>query len=91
MLVGKIITGSGTQRYDGFADEAATKKKIAYDVFQKGDSVFMTGIIGTTSEALFYKLGLLKQLINVAKLKNRMHCVLDQKHVTIVTSQVQPS
>ena len=43
MLVGKIITSSGTQRFDGYADESATKKKIAYDVFQKGDSVFMTG------------------------------------------------
>ena len=55
MLVGKIITGSGTQRFDGYADKAATEKKIAYDVFQKGDSVFMTGIFGTTSEVLFNK------------------------------------
>jgi len=44
MLVGKIISqNNGLQRFDGYADEAATKKKIAYDVFQRGDSVFMTG------------------------------------------------
>ena len=43
MLVGKIITDSITQRFDGYADDTSTKKKIAYDVFKRGDSVFMTG------------------------------------------------
>nr|CAB3266199.1 long-chain fatty acid transport protein 4 [Phallusia mammillata] len=47
MLVGKIIKQSLTQRYDGYADEQASKKKVAYDVFQKGDSVFMTGDVLT--------------------------------------------
>uniref|UniRef100_H2ZMB7 long-chain-fatty-acid--CoA ligase n=2 Tax=Ciona savignyi TaxID=51511 RepID=H2ZMB7_CIOSA len=43
MLVGKIIKNSLTQRFDGYADKEASKKKVAYDVLQKGDSVFMTG------------------------------------------------
>jgi len=43
MLVGKISKVNPTQRYDGYADEAATRKKIAFDVIEKGDSVFMTG------------------------------------------------
>lgn len=46
MIVGKIIKQSLTQRYDGYADEAASKKKVAYDVFQKGDCAFMTGESG---------------------------------------------
>lgn len=49
MLVGKIITDSLTQRYDGYADAAASKKKVAYDVFQRGDSVFLTGTVDICS------------------------------------------
>uniref|UniRef100_F7B684 Very long-chain fatty acid transport protein n=1 Tax=Ciona intestinalis TaxID=7719 RepID=F7B684_CIOIN len=47
MLVGKIIKQSLTQRFDGYADKEASKKKVAYDVLQKGDSVFMTGDVLT--------------------------------------------
>ena len=42
MLVAKIQK-QGTQRFEGYADKKETAKKIAYDVFKKGDSVFLTG------------------------------------------------
>jgi len=34
---------SGTGRFEGYSDEAATKKKILNDVFEKGDAYFRTG------------------------------------------------
>eukprot|EP00058_Branchiostoma_floridae_P009386 XP_002594874.1 hypothetical protein BRAFLDRAFT_86042 [Branchiostoma floridae] len=42
-LVGKIIQGDPMREYDGYADKQATKKKIAYDVFKKGDMAFLSG------------------------------------------------
>ncbi|CAK8685496.1 unnamed protein product [Clavelina lepadiformis] len=43
MLVGKIVKDSLTQKFDGYADESESMKKIAFDVFEKGDCVFLTG------------------------------------------------
>jgi solute carrier family 27 fatty acid transporter 1/4 len=43
MLVGKIKPNSAIQKFDGYVDKAATSKKMAFDIFQKGDSVFLTG------------------------------------------------
>jgi len=49
MMIGKIVMRkNGIQRFDGYADEAATKKKIACDVFQKGDRFFISGISRTS-------------------------------------------
>ena len=45
MLVGKIVKDSLTQKFDGYADESESMKKIAFDVFEKGDCVFLTGFI----------------------------------------------
>ena len=42
-LVGKIVKGSPLREFDGYASDKDTKKKIAYDVFSKGDCYFMTG------------------------------------------------
>lgn len=42
-LVGKIIKGDPFREFDGYVNKSATDKKIAYDVFHKGDSAFLTG------------------------------------------------
>ena len=42
-LVGKIIKGDPLREFDGYADKKATNKKIARDVFTKGDTAFLTG------------------------------------------------
>ena len=37
------ITGDPSQRFDGYLNPVETKKKIAHDVFKKGDSAFLSG------------------------------------------------
>ncbi|XP_046919481.2 fatty acid transport protein 1 [Dermatophagoides farinae] len=41
-FVGKI-TADPTRAFDGYANKEATKKKIIYDVFRKGDCAFASG------------------------------------------------
>lgn len=36
-------TGDPAQRFDGYLNPLETKKKIAHDVFKKGDSAFLSG------------------------------------------------
>lgn len=36
-------TGDPSQRFDGYLNPLETKKKIAHDVFKKGDSAFLSG------------------------------------------------
>ncbi|XP_028678505.2 long-chain fatty acid transport protein 1a [Erpetoichthys calabaricus] len=43
LLVGSINQQDPLRRFDGYASEAATKKKIAYDVFKKGDAAYLSG------------------------------------------------
>jgi len=43
LLVGKIVKGQPMREFDGYANHEATKKKIAYNVFRKGDCYFLTG------------------------------------------------
>lgn len=42
MLVGKV-KNDVMHRFDGYVNQEATKKKVANDVFCKGDSAFLTG------------------------------------------------
>ncbi|KAL5012006.1 hypothetical protein ScPMuIL_010557 [Solemya velum] len=44
-LVGKIIRGDPMREFDGYICKKATDKKIARDVFTKGDHAFLTGDI----------------------------------------------
>jgi len=44
-LVGKIVAGNPMREFDGYASAEATKKKIGYDIFKKGDKYFLTGDI----------------------------------------------
>ena len=41
-------------QFDGYVNKSATNKKIAYDVFKKGDSAFMTGDVLFQDELGFY-------------------------------------
>lgn len=43
LLVGKINQNDPLRRFDGYASDAATNKKIAYNVFRKGDSAYVSG------------------------------------------------
>jgi len=43
LLVGRIVKGHPMREFDGYASTEATKKKIAYNVFKKGDCYFLTG------------------------------------------------
>lgn len=42
-VVGLIKEKDPMRRFDGYTDETATKKKIARDLFHKGDSYFLSG------------------------------------------------
>lgn len=42
-FVGKITFGDPTRAFDGYANKEATKKKIIYNVFRKGDCAFASG------------------------------------------------
>ncbi|XP_041033215.1 long-chain fatty acid transport protein 1a isoform X2 [Carcharodon carcharias] len=42
-LVGRINQQDPLRRFDGYANDSATSKKIAYSVFKKGDSAYLSG------------------------------------------------
>ncbi|XP_047131107.1 long-chain fatty acid transport protein 1 isoform X1 [Hydra vulgaris] len=53
-LVGKV-RNDPVHQFDGYLDKEATAKKIAHDVFEKGDSVFRSGdILVQDEEGYFY-------------------------------------
>ncbi|KAL4648746.1 long-chain fatty acid transport protein 1 [Arapaima gigas] len=43
LLVGKINQQDPLRRFDGYASQDATNKKIAHNVFRKGDSAYLSG------------------------------------------------
>ncbi|XP_034275268.1 long-chain fatty acid transport protein 1 [Pantherophis guttatus] len=43
LLVGRINQEDPLRRFDGYVNQNATNKKIAYNVFQKGDQAYLTG------------------------------------------------
>uniref|UniRef100_A0AAY4BMM8 long-chain-fatty-acid--CoA ligase n=1 Tax=Denticeps clupeoides TaxID=299321 RepID=A0AAY4BMM8_9TELE len=43
LLVGRINQQDPLRRFDGYANKDATNKKIAHDVFKKGDSAYLSG------------------------------------------------
>ena len=45
MFVGKIVNNDPVRDFHGYADKSATKKKVAYDVFKRGDAAFLSGDI----------------------------------------------
>ena len=49
LLVGQINQQDPLRRFDGYVNESATHKKIAYNVLQKGDQAYLsgTGLTGT--------------------------------------------
>ncbi|XP_052224361.1 long-chain fatty acid transport protein 1-like [Dreissena polymorpha] len=42
-LVGKIVAGDPLRQFDGYVNKEATDKKVAMNVFKKGDMAFLTG------------------------------------------------
>ncbi|XP_067825962.1 long-chain fatty acid transport protein 4 [Heptranchias perlo] len=42
-LVGRIVQNDPLRRFDGYVNETATTKKIAHDVFKKGDTAYLSG------------------------------------------------
>uniref|UniRef100_H0YZR3 Long-chain-fatty-acid--CoA ligase n=1 Tax=Taeniopygia guttata TaxID=59729 RepID=H0YZR3_TAEGU len=42
-LVGRIVRSNPLQHFDGYLNQSATNKKIARDVFAKGDVAYLTG------------------------------------------------
>ena len=45
MYVGLITANNAMRSFDGYVDQEATKKKIARDVFRRGDAAFLSGDI----------------------------------------------
>ena len=43
-LVGRIVVGDPLRQFDGYVSKEASDKKVARDVFRKGDMAFLTGI-----------------------------------------------
>ncbi|XP_051741938.1 long-chain fatty acid transport protein 1b [Ctenopharyngodon idella] len=43
IIVGRINPNDPLRRFDGYANQEATSKKIAYNVFKKGDSAYVSG------------------------------------------------
>jgi len=59
-LVGKIVKGQPLREFDGYANPEATKKKVAHNVFKKGDCYFLTGkLLLLKSNVIFPKQKLL--------------------------------
>ncbi|MGA8643395.1 long-chain-acyl-CoA synthetase [Candidatus Binatus sp.] len=53
--IGLIDGTSGAGRFEGYADQSATEKKILRDVFAKGDAWFRTGdLMSTDASGFFY-------------------------------------
>ncbi|KAG2469733.1 long-chain fatty acid transport protein 4 [Polypterus senegalus] len=44
-LVGRIIQNDPLRRFDGYVNQSATSKKVAQDVFKKGDRAYLSGDI----------------------------------------------
>uniref|UniRef100_A0A7N6BVS1 Long-chain-fatty-acid--CoA ligase n=1 Tax=Anabas testudineus TaxID=64144 RepID=A0A7N6BVS1_ANATE len=51
LLVGRINQKDPLRRFDGYANQDATKKKIAHDVFKKNDSAYLSGVEGKAGMA----------------------------------------
>lgn len=49
MIVGRIIDGDPLRRFDGYADQDSTSQKIARNVFQMGDSAYVSGMFHSVS------------------------------------------
>lgn len=45
LLVGRINQQDPLRRFDGYASQDATRKKIAYNVFRKNDSAYLSGAL----------------------------------------------
>lgn len=43
LLVGRINQQDPLRRFDGYANQDATRKKIAHNVFKKNDSAYLSG------------------------------------------------
>lgn len=41
--MGRIVKSNPLQHFDGYLNQSATSKKIARDVFAKGDAAYLTG------------------------------------------------
>ncbi|XP_014090355.3 long-chain fatty acid transport protein 4 isoform X2 [Bactrocera oleae] len=50
VFIGKIIKGNPSREFLGYADESASTKKIAHDVFKKGDMAFLSGDLLTSDD-----------------------------------------
>ncbi|XP_071445768.1 long-chain fatty acid transport protein 4-like [Hetaerina americana] len=57
LFIGKIHKGLSTREFHGYVDKEASKKKVIFDVFSKGDSAFHTGDILVMDELgyLYFK------------------------------------
>lgn len=43
VFIGKIIPNNPSRAFLGYVDKKASKSKVVYDVFSKGDSAFLSG------------------------------------------------
>lgn len=43
MFIGKIKENDATRQYHGYVDKEASAKKVAHNVFKKGDKFFVSG------------------------------------------------
>uniref|UniRef100_A0A667XG74 Long-chain-fatty-acid--CoA ligase n=1 Tax=Myripristis murdjan TaxID=586833 RepID=A0A667XG74_9TELE len=51
LLVGRINQQDPLRRFDGYASQDATRKKIAHNVFKKNDSAYLSGVEGKAGMA----------------------------------------
>ncbi len=52
LLVGRINQDDPLRRFDGYASQDATRKKIAFNVFKKNDSAYLSGAPVTHSNGV---------------------------------------
>ncbi|XP_059473043.1 long-chain fatty acid transport protein 1-like [Neocloeon triangulifer] len=57
MIIGKIKDSEASRQYHGYVDKSDSAKKVAHDVFEKGDKYFMSGDILVCDELgyLYFK------------------------------------
>ncbi len=65
LLVGRINQQDPLRRFDGYANQDATRKKIAHNVFKKNDSAYISGYLSflisqNTYEESTFKILILK-------------------------------
>lgn len=97
VFIGKIIPNDPSRAFLGYVDKSASKKKIVYDVFTKGDSAFISGDIMVADELgyLYFKdrtgdtFRWKGENVSTAELEAILSNIVDYKDVVVYGVEIQ--